>query len=198
MACVGPPEAWGANHLQPFDLCVQKFCSVCLAVALRTCICSPLAQSSPQGPEALCGVVGVWFPRTRGFFVSGGQRLDKLQLQGQLSGIRGISPRMGVTIFILHTCYCLTQLSHPVSHLHSYPCGSGMPILQESKLRLSIKSCRHQGSAVYGAAAMSFPCLGTGDIAVSKTQSAHPYKASTLVGTQLAWSTGDVSFPAPS
>lgn len=129
-----------------------------------------------SGPEAPCGVVGVWFPRTRGFFVSGGQRLGKLQLQGQLSEIRGISPKTGVTIFILHTCYCLTQLSHPISHVHSYPCGSGIPILQESKLRLSAKSCRHQGSAVYGAAAVSVPCLGTGDIAVSKTQSACPCK----------------------
>lgn len=38
--------------------------------------------------------MGVRFPRTRRFLCLG-RRLGKLQLQGQLSGIGGMSPRMG-------------------------------------------------------------------------------------------------------
>lgn len=94
-------------------------------------MCSPLPPPHPRslGRWALKApwvVVGVRFPRTRCFLCLG-WGLGKLQLQGQLSRIGGISPRMGVTIFISHTCRCLTQLSHPVLHLHSCPCGSGTP-----------------------------------------------------------------------
>lgn len=119
----------------------------------------PLRLQPPRGqgpgPEAPGGVVGMQFPRTHYCFRLG-PRPGRLQLQGQLSGIGGISPSMGVAIFTSHTCHCLSSCPH----------GLGLcscPLLQGRELRLSLVSSAPRLCALLSACCVQplFWALGT-------------------------------------